>query len=370
MTSKLFSPLALRGLSLVNRIVVSPMGQYNSSNGCATDWHLMHLGQFSLGGSALVMTEVTAVNPVGRVSHHCAGLWSDENEVALKRVIDFCKQYGVAAQGLQIGHAGRKGSTTSMFEGSKPLSPDEGGWQSVAPSTLPFAPGWQTPRALTKDDMAVLVEDFANAVCRAERIGYDLVELHGGHGYLMHEFLSPLSNQRGDEYGGSLTNRMRFPLEVFQAMRAVWPAEKPMGIRISATDWIEGGWDIDESIVFAGELKALGCDYIDVSSGALDLRQKIPLGPGYQVHLSAKVRAASGLPTMTVGLITEPRQADQIIESGQADLVALARGAMWNPRWAWHAAEELGAEVLYPARSMPCHPSVRPYVFPRRRAPV
>lgn len=368
MPSKLFSTISLRDLTLANRLVVSPMGQYNSRNGSATDWHLMHLGQFSLGGFGLVMTEVSAVEPAGRVSHACAGIWSDENELALKRVVDFCKEYGVSALGLQIGHSGRKGSTTSMFDGAKPLMPADGGWQTVAPSEIPFAPGWQTPRALSKSELATLVEQFSAAVRRADRIGYDLVELHGGHGYLIHQFLSPLSNQRDDEYGGTLENRMRFPLQVFAAMRAAWPAHKPMGIRISATDWITGGWDVEETIVFARELKDLGCDYIDVSSGALDLRQQIPLGPGYQVPLSAQIRRAVGLPTMTVGLITDPRQADQIVGSGQADLVAMARGAMWNPRWPWHAAEELGAEVPYARRSMPCHPSVRPFVFPRRRA--
>ncbi len=366
MSSKLFTSFSLRALTLANRVVVSPMGQYNSIEGSATDWHLMHLGQFSLGGAALVMTEVNAVNPVGRVSHRCAGLWSDDNERALKRVIDFCKEYGVAAHGLQLGHAGRKGSTQSMFEGAKPLSPQDGGWRTVSSSPLPLAPGWQAPTQLTGAAMADLVDDFSSAVRRAHRIGYDLVELHGGHGYLIHQFLSPLSNQRTDHYGGSLENRMRFPLEVFAAMRQAWPEDKPMGVRISATDWMEDGWDVEEAIVFAQQLKNLGCDYLDVSSGGLDLRQKIPLGPNYQTPFSAKIRAATQLPTMTVGLITGARQAENIIASGQADLVALARGAMWNPRWAWHAAEELGAEVQYPPRMAPCHPKLRPWVFPHR----
>jgi 2,4-dienoyl-CoA reductase-like NADH-dependent reductase (Old Yellow Enzyme family) len=367
MSSILFTPFSLRGLTLANRVVVSPMGQYNSVEGCATDWHLMHLGQFSLGGAALVMTEVNAVNPRGRVSHRCAGMWSDENERALKRVIDFCKEYGVAAHGLQLGHSGRKGSTQSMFEGGKPLSPQEGGWRTVAPSPLPLAPGWQTPEALSVESIADLVADFASAVRRAERIGYDLVELHGGHGYLVHQFLSPLSNQRTDRYGGSLENRMRLALEVFAAMREAWPADKPMGVRISATDWMEGGWDIDQAIVLSQRLKQLGCDYIDVSSGGLDLRQNISLGPNYQTPFSARIRAEAQLPTMTVGLITGARQAEEIVASGQADLVALARGAMWNPRWAWHAAEELGAEAQYAPRMAPCHPKLRPWVFPQRR---
>lgn len=365
MTSKLFSPIQLRGLTLANRIVVSPMGQYNSDNGSANDWHLMHLGQFSLGGAAMVITEVSAVNPAGRVSHRCAGLWSDENEAALKRVIGFCKQYGVAAQGIQLGHAGRKGSTKTVADGGAPLMPDNGGWQTVAPSPIPFADGWQTPHALTVEEMAGIRDDFVAAVKRAERIGYDLIELHAGHGYLLHQFMSPLSNQRTDQYGGSLEGRIRFPLEVFAAMRAAWPSDKPMGIRVSATDWIEGGWDVDSTIVLAQRLKELACDYIDVSSGALDLRQKIPIGPSYQVPFSAKVRAATGVPTMTVGLITDARQAEEIIASGKADMVALARGAMWNPRWAWHAAEELGAEAVYAPKIMACHPKLRPSVFPR-----
>ena len=365
MTGKLFTPIQLRDLSLANRVVVSPMGQYNSTNGVANDWHLMHLGQFSLGGAALVMTEVNAVNPAGRVSHRCAGLWSDESELGLKRVIDFCKQYGVAAHGIQLGHSGRKGSTQTVAEGGAPLSPDSGGWQSVAPSPIPFAPGWQTPKTLTVKQMNEIRRDFVAAVERANRIGYDLVELHAGHGYLLHEFMSPLSNHRNDGYGGSLANRIRFPLEVFAAMRAVWPGTKPMGIRVSATDWIEGGWDVDDTIILARELEAIGCDYIDVSSGALDLRQQIPVGPGYQVPLSAKVRAAVGIPTMTVGLITDAREAEEIVSSGKADMIALARGAMWNPRWAWHAAEELGADAVYAPKMLACHPKLRPSLFPR-----
>jgi 2,4-dienoyl-CoA reductase-like NADH-dependent reductase (Old Yellow Enzyme family) len=367
MPSALFSPITLRGLTLANRVVVSPMCQYNSVNGCATDWHLVHLGQFSLGAGALVMTEATAVNPAGRISLRCATMCSDENEAAMRHVIDFCRAYGVAKHGLQLGHAGRKGSTHPPAAGGKPLAPDEGAWETVAPSALPYAPGWPAPRALERPELEALKADFAAAVKRAERIGYDLVEMHAGHGYLLHQFLSPLSNRRSDEYGGSLENRMRFVLETFAAMRAAWPADKPMGARVSATDWVEGGWTPDDTVVLARELRELGCDYLDVSSGALDPRQQLPLAPGYQVPFAEKVRREAGIPTMTVGLITGARQADDIVASGRADFVCLARGAMWDPRWAWHAAEELGAEAPYAPKTLACHPSLRPQVFPSRQ---
>jgi 2,4-dienoyl-CoA reductase-like NADH-dependent reductase (Old Yellow Enzyme family) len=367
MPSALFSPAALRGLTLPNRVVVSPMCQYNSENGSAGDWHLMHLGQFSLGAGALVMTEATNVSMAGRISLKCATMCSDENEAAMKRVIDFCRKYGVAKHGLQLGHAGRKGSTQPPGAGGKPLKPEERAWATVAPSALPYAPDWHVPRALDRKGIEAIRSEFVASVKRAERIGYDLIELHAGHGYLMHQFLSPISNQRSDEYGGSLENRMRMVLETFAAMRAAWPSDKPMGARISATDWVAGGWTPEDSVTLARELKKLGCDYLDVSSGALDPRQQLPLAPGYQVPFAEKIRREAGIPTMTVGLITGARQAEEIIASGRADFVCLARGAMWDPRWAWHAAEELGAEAPYAPKSMACHPSLRPQVFPQRQ---
>jgi 2,4-dienoyl-CoA reductase-like NADH-dependent reductase (Old Yellow Enzyme family) len=367
MASTLFSPIALRGLTLDNRIVVSPMCQYISDDGSANDWHLMHLGSFSLGAAGLVMTEATNVNAVGRITHKCAGLYSDANEAALKRVIDFCRKFGVAKLGLQLGHAGRKGSTQPPALGAKPLKPEEGAWETVAPSALPYAPDWHVPRALTKSELDNTKADYVSSVKRALRIGYDLIEMHAGHGYLIHQFLSPLSNQRTDEYGGSLENRMRYPLEVFAAMRAAWPGDKPMGARVSATDWVDGGWTPEETVVFARELKKLGCDYADVSSGALDPRQKIPLGEGYQVGFSEQVRRDAGIPTMTVGLIARAQHAEEIVASDKADFVCLARAAMWDPRWAWHAAEELGAEAKYAPKTMPCHPSMRPQLFPNRK---
>jgi 2,4-dienoyl-CoA reductase-like NADH-dependent reductase (Old Yellow Enzyme family) len=314
------------------------------------------------------MTEMTDVNAVGRISPKCAGMYSDANEAALKRVHDFCRTYGVAKLGVQLAHAGRKGSMHPP--GAKPLGPEEGAWVTHAPSAIPFVADGPAPHAMTRDDIKQTIADFVASTRRVERIGYDVIELHGAHGYLLHQFLSPLSNQRTDEYGGSLENRMRFPLEVFSAVRAVWPDDKPLGMRLSATDWVEGGWTPEETVVLAKALKALGCDFLDVSTGGLDLRQKIPLAPGYQVPFGDKVRKETGIKTMSVGLITGARQAEDIIASGKADFVVLGRGVMYDPRWAWHAAEELGAETTYPPKMMACHPSMRPQVFPNRQKPA
>lgn len=367
MSSALFSPISFRGLTLPNRIVVSPMCQYASVNGSATDWHLMHLGSLSMGAAGLVMVEMTNVTLQGRISPRCAALCSDENEAALKRVIEFCRTYGVAKLGLQLAHAGRKASQQPPAEGGKPLTAEQGAWQTVAPSAIAYGEGWPAPHALTHAEIQQLIADHVQAVQRAQRIGFDVIEMHGAHGYLVHQFLSPLANHRTDRYGGSLENRMRFGLECFAAMRAAWPAEKPMGIRVSATDWVEGGWQPDEAVIFARELKAIGCDYVDTSSGGLDPRQKIPLAPGYQAPFAARIRSEAGIATMSVGLIDKPEQAEQIIASGQADLVVLARGALYDPRWAWHAAEALGAETQYAPKYRVCHPSLRPELFPHRR---
>jgi 2,4-dienoyl-CoA reductase-like NADH-dependent reductase (Old Yellow Enzyme family) len=365
--SALFSPINLRDLTLPNRIVVSPMCQYNSTEGCATDWHLMHLGSLSMGAAGLLMVEMTNVTMQGRISPRCATLCTNDNEVALKRVIDFCRTYGVARLGLQLAHAGRKGSQQPPAQGGKPLTPDQGGWETVAPSPIPFGTGWPVPRELTRTDIEQLILDHVAAVRRAGRIGFDVIEMHGGHGYLIHQFLSPLSNHRTDEYGGSLDNRMRFPLDTFKAMREAWPGSKPLGIRLSATDWIEGGWAPDEALVLARRLKALGCDYIDTTTGGLDARQKIPLSPGYQVPFGARLRREAAIATMSVGLIDKPEHAEQIITHGEADLVVLGRAALYDPRWAWHAAEALGVETDYAAKYKMCHPSLRPELFPHRR---
>lgn len=370
MTSALFSPITMRGLTLPNRIVVSPMCQYNSNDGSANDWHLMHLGSLSLGAAGLVMTEMTDVNPRGRISPRCAGMWSDENEKSLKRVHDFCRQYGVAKLGVQLAHAGRKGPTTPPAAGGKPILEGPEAWTPEAPSAIPYDTGWPVPHAMTKEDIKRCVGEFAAAASRVDRIGFDVIELHGAHGYLAHQFLSPLSNQRTDEYGGSAENRMRFAIEMYEAVRAVWPEQKPIGMRVSATDWVEGGWTPEETVTLAKELRRRGLDYLDVSTGGLSPQQKIPLSPGYQVPFAEKVRKETGIVTMSVGLITDARQAEDIIASGKADLVVLGRGVMYDPRWAWHAAEELGAETAYAPKMMACHPKMRPQVFPNRQVPA
>ncbi len=370
MTSALFSPITFRQLPLANRIAVSPMCQYNSTNGSANDWHLMHLGSMAMGAAGLVIVEMTNVSMDGRISPKCATLCTDENEAAMKRVVDFCRTYGVAKLGIQIAHAGRKGSQQIPALGGKPLTAEEGAWQTVGPSAIPFGPGWPAPKELTVAEIDALTDAHVQSVKRADRAGFDLVEMHGAHGYLIHQFLSPLSNQRTDEYGGSLENRMRFPLATFKAMRAVWPAEKPMGIRVSATDWVDGGFTPDEAVAFAKELKKLGCDYVDVTTGGLDSRQKIPLAPGYQVAFGTRVRTEAGIPTFSVGLIDKPAQAEEIIASGKADVVVIGRGALFDPRWAWHAALELGAETAYAPKYKVCHPSLRPQLFPQLQKPA
>lgn len=368
MSSKLFSPFALRGLNLDNRIVVSSMCQYSAVDGSANDWHLMNLGQYCMGAAGLVMTEATHVSAPGRISPKCLGLYSDENEKALLRVISFCRQYGVSALGIQLAHAGRKGSVRPPIDGGGPLPASENPWPTLAPSALAYA-DWPVPQALDRAGLNTVKAQFVAAARRAENIGFDLVELHAGHGYLLHEFLSPLSNQRTDEYGGGTENRCRFLLEVFEAVRQVWPADKPLGVRVSATDWVEGGWSAAETVLLARALKALGCDFIDVTSGGLDPRQEIPLSPGYQVRFAAAVRRQADIASWAVGMIHDARQAEAIIAGGEADFVALARGMMFNPRWAWHAAETLGAETAYSSMYARCHPSRWPQVFPSRANP-
>ena len=358
MTSALFSPIELRGLRLANRIVVSPMCQYMSVNGSANDWHLMHLGQFAMGAGGLLITEATHVSAVGRITPRCLGLYSEENEKSIKHVVDFCRKHGVAKLGIQLAHAGRKGSVHTPFEGGKPLAANEGAWTTVAPSALPFGSDWHIPAALTKPGLQEVKRQFADAARRAARIGFDVAELHGGHGYLLHQFLSPISNRRDDEYGGGASNRMRFPLEVFEAVRAAWPDDRPLGIRVSATDWIEGGWTPEETVAFARELKARGCDFVDVTSGQLDPRQQIPMAPGYNVPFAEKVRKETGIAVMSVGMITKPKQAEEIVAAGKADLIAIARAMMDDPRWAWHAARDLGAEAPYAPNYVRCSPAV------------
>ena len=358
MASILFTPITLAGLELRNRIVVAPMCQYSAREGCATDWQLMHLGQFSVSGVGLLIMEMTNVQANGRITPYCMGLYNDENERALAKVVDFIGHYGTTRLCIQLAHAGRKASTAAPWDGRAGLTPEQGGWETVAPSALAFSDDYIVPRALESEEVGALVDDFAAAATRADRLGIAAIELHGAHGYLLHQFLSPLSNQRQDQYGGSLENRMRLPLAVFEAVREVWPSHKPLGFRVSATDGAEGGWDVAQTIEFAKALKARGCDWIDVSSGGLVDYQAITPGPGYQVPLASEIRAASGLPTMAVGMITEARQAEQILSGGHADMIALARGMLWDPHWAWHAAHTLGEpdKAVYPNQYLRCNP--------------
>lgn len=354
----LFSPFKLRDLELLNRIVVSPMAQYSAVDGCATDWHLMHMGSLAVSGAGLVIIEATSIEAEARVSPYCLGLWNDTHEQALKRIIAFCHQQGGSKMGIQLMHSGRKGSVSAPWQGQTEVAPTEGGWQTLSPSDVPY-PGRSSPKALSRGDLAAVKRSYVAAAQRAERIGFDLMEIHNAHGYLLHSFLSPLSNFREDEYGGSLENRMRFPLEVFHALREVWPRHKPIGVRISATDWAEGGWTLDDSVHFARALRDAGCDYITASSGGSSNEQKIPVGPGYQLPFAERIRREVGIPTMGVGLITEPKQAESAIAESQADLVALGRAMMYQPRWAWHAAEQLGADAFFPPQYARSHPSMR-----------
>ena len=355
-SSKLFSPITLGSLVLSNRIVISPMCQYSADHGQASDWHLIHLGHLALSGAGLLFIEATAVAPEGRISPGDLGLWSDQTEAAIARVIKSIRQYSAMPIAIQLAHAGRKASTQVPWEGGQPIAPERGGWQTVAPSAMPFAADGAQPLALDGAGLQRVRNDFVSAAQRAYRLGIDVIELHSAHGYLLHQFLSPLSNTRNDQYGGTLENRMRFPLEVFEAIRSVVPDDKPVGIRISATDWVAGGWDLEQSIVFAKELQRRGCAFIDVSSGGLSPLQQIPAEPGYQVPFAERIRRETGLTTIAVGLITEPEQAETIISSGQADMVALARGMLYDPRWPWHAAAKLGAQVDAPRQYLRSQP--------------
>ena len=369
MQKALFSPLSLRELTLANRIVVSPMCQYSAVDGSATDWHLMHLGQFSVSGPALVIVEATAVEARGRITYSDLGLYSDDSEAALQRIVAFFRKYGEAKIGIQLAHAGRKASDHLPWEDpGRPLAPEEGAWTTVGPSAIRYDAAWPEPTALDPAGLEAVKLAFVQSARRAARLDFDLIEVHAAHGYLLHEFLSPLSNKRTDDYGRSRENRMRFPLEVFEAVRAVWPEHKPLGVRLSATDFAEGGWDVEDSVAFTAELKQRGCDYVGVSGGGLVPWQRLSVGPGYQVPFAARIKQAVGITTMVVGMINQPRQAEEIIAQGQADLVTLARGMLYDPRWAWHAAEELWVDLEYPPQYRRCHPSHWPQAFPHRQA--
>jgi 2,4-dienoyl-CoA reductase-like NADH-dependent reductase (Old Yellow Enzyme family) len=346
--SALFDPFTLRSVIVPNRIVVSPMCQYSAERGAASAWHLIHLGTLALSGAGMLCIEATAVEPDGRITPACLGLWDQRTEAALQPVLAAIRKYSKIAVTMQLAHAGRKGSSHVPWEGGQLIPVAAGGWLPHAPSALPYKAGEAAPLALDAAGLARVRQAFVDAARRAARLGIDALEIHSAHGYLLHEFLSPIANQRTDEYGGSLENRMRFPLEVFDAVRAAFPAHQPVGVKVSATDWVDGGWDLQQTIAYSSELHQRGADWVAASSGGLSPLQKIPIGPGYQVPFAQAVRAATGVNTMAVGLITEAQQAEAIIASGKAHLVALARAMLYDPRWPWHAAAQLDATVEAP----------------------
>ncbi len=345
--SRLFSPFALRDVEFRNRVFVSPMCQYSSRDGAPTDWHLVHLGSRAVGGAGLVLVEATAVAPEGRISPDDSGIWEERHVAPFRRIAEFVEAQG-AVPGMQLAHAGRKASTDAPWRGGGPLGTDARGWVPVAPSAVPFAPDHPVPRALEAGELDALVEAFAAAAIRARDAGFKVIELHAAHGYLLHEFLSPLSNRRDDEYGGSLENRARFPLRVVRAVRDAWPDGLPLFVRISATDWVEGGWDAEQSAAFSGWLAQAGVDLVDCSSGGLVPDAKIPAGPGYQTVFAERIRREAGIATGTVGMITDPVQAEHVIRTGQADAVLMAREFLRDPYWPLRAARELGVDVDWP----------------------
>jgi len=341
----LFDPIQLRDLTLSNRVIISPMCQYSATAGSASSWHAPHLGQLAQSGAGCLIIEATAVSAAGRISEGCLGLYDDANEQALAEVLKSVRAWSAMPIGIQLAHAGRKASVRRPWEGGAPLAAAEGAWSSIAPSPEPFNDGWQNPEALDRSAMKKVIGEYTQTVARAGRLGLDLIEIHAAHGYLLSQFLTPLANKRADEYGGSQEKRMRFPLEIASALRAAWPAERPMGMRINGTDWLDGGITAADAIAFAGALKDIGMDFVCVSSGGNSAKAKIPLSPGYQVALATDIKAATELPTMAVGLIVDAHHADEIITSGQADMVALARAILDDPRWPWHAADSLGVSL-------------------------
>ncbi len=362
--SQLFTPLDLGGLRLENRITIAPMCQYSANDGCASDWHLIHLGHLALSGAGLLILEATAISRAGRISPFDLGLYSDQSEAALERVLAATRQHSAMPVAIQLAHAGRKASVRRPWDGGAQIPPDDPlGWQTEAPSAVPHGAADHPPIALDRAAMDRVRDDFVLAATRAARIGIDGIEIHGAHGYLLHQFLSPLANFRDDEYGGSLENRMRFPIEVFDAVRAAFPAERPVWMRISATDWVPNGWDIEGTVTLARALATRGCAAIHVTTGGVSPAQAIALGPGYQVPYAQRVKADVGLPTIAVGLITDAEQAEAIIANGEADAVSLARAMLYDPRWPWHAAAALGASVAAPPQYWRSQPREHPLLF-------
>lgn len=348
MSSQLFTPITIGSMALKNRIVIPPMCQYSANEGLLSPWHTIHYGGFACSSAGMLIVEATGVQPEGRITPFCPGIWTDEQGQKHAEMLKAVRPYASMPIGIQLAHSGRKGSTRPMWIRGGMVPPEEGGWIPVAPSPLPFNKGETLPHALSEAEIAQTVKAFGQAAQRAHEAGYDFIELHAAHGYLLHQFLSPVSNKRDDSYGGSLENRMRFALEAFKAIRDAFPAEKPVGVRISATDWIEGGWDVESSRALLLELEKLGCAYAHISSGGLAPEQQIAPGPSYQVNLAAQLKDSLSIPTITVGLITSPEQAEGIIVSGQADMVAIGRGMLFDPRWPWRAAMQLGASVEGP----------------------
>jgi 2,4-dienoyl-CoA reductase-like NADH-dependent reductase (Old Yellow Enzyme family) len=347
--SQLFQPMQIGTMTLDNRIIIAPMCQYSAEDGTANDWHMIHLGQMALSGAGLLIIEATSVSPEARITPGDLGLYNDDNEAGLARVLKAIRTYSPIKVAMQLAHAGRKASSRAPWDGGSQIAHDDPlSWTAVAPSAIAHSPKEDPPRALDAAGLQKIKDDFVTTARRAATLGIDGLELHAAHGYLLHEFLSPIANHRDDRYGGSLENRMRFPLEVFDAVRREFPADKPVWVRISASDWVEGGWDVEQSVVFANELKARGCAAIHVSSGGVSPQQAIKLGPGYQVPFAQRIKAEVGLPTITVGLITEPEQAETILATCEADAVSLARAMLYDPRWPWHAAAKLGAKVSAP----------------------
>ena len=349
MPSQLFTPFKLRDLEIRNRLFVSPMCQYSSVEGMPNDWHLVNLGSRAVGGAGLVMAEASAVSPEGRISPADLGIWNDAQRDALRPIARFIKAQG-AVPAIQLAHAGRKASTAVPWEGGKKVPPEAGGWQVVAPSAIPFSPDFPEPRALGIEELDRIEADFLAAAKRALEAGFEVIEIHMAHGYLLHEFLSPISNRREDDYGGSLENRMRFPLRVARTLRDAWPANWPVFVRISATDWVEGGWDLAQSIELSKRLKALGIDLIDCSSGGMTPDAQIPAAPGYQTPFATAIRHEAGIATGAVGLIADPFQAEQIITMGLADVVFMARELLRDPYWPLHAAQDLHADIDWPVQ--------------------
>lgn len=347
--SKLFEPMKIGTLELPNRIIVAPMCQYSAEDGAATDWHMMHLGSLALSGAGLLILEATAVSPEARITYGDLGLYSDDDETALARVLQAIRAYSPIPVAIQLAHAGRKASSQKPWDGGTQIAPDaEHGWLAEAPSAVPHGLGEHVPAALDVQGLARVLQDFVATAKRAVKLGLQGIELHAAHGYLLHQFLSPIANKRDDQYGGSLENRMRFPLEVFESVRGAVPDNIPVWVRVSASDWVEGGWDLEQTVEFVKALEARGCAAIHVSSGGVSPEQKIPLSEGYQVPFASRIKQEVGIPVIAVGLITEPDYAESVIAKGEADAVALARAMLYDPHWPWHAAAKLGAKVTAP----------------------